>query len=301
MKSTIFIILLCLDSICGFSQKNIAIFLHHSTGDGVYSEGNVSNWVKNYNSAHGTNFQIIPRTYPDTPYPWANYPYDYWKLWVNNNCDNSNLNIECLSSIASKCELVIYKHCFPGASINADIGKPDVTSSRQSLENYKLQYRALRTLMDGMPDKKFMVWTLVPLHRLATNADEAKRAHEFVDWVKNEWLTEDGQNHPNIFIFDFYSLTAELDQNPVNGQQFCLKYEYEYSHSSYDSHPNTLANQTIGPIFAQAVVNVLAKNYSVTNITVSSLLGANAISTFHGTLQMQATIFPIDALLKSVT
>ena len=30
-----------------------------------------------------------------------------------------------------------------------------------------------------------------------------------------------------------------------------LRYEYEGSHSDSDSHPNTLANQTVGPIFAQ--------------------------------------------------
>lgn len=296
---TILIFLLISNSV--FPQKNNAIFLHHSVGGQLYNQGNVASWVKTYNSVHGTDFQITPRTFPDVPYPWVNYPYDYWNLWVNNNCDNSNPNIECLASIASKCGLVIFKHCFPGASIGPDTGKPDITSSRQTLENYKLQYRALRTLMDGMPDKKFMVWTLIPLHRLETTTDEATRAHEFVEWVKNDWLTEDGKKHPNIFIFDYYSLTAELNANPVNGKQYCLKYEYEASHTEIGSHPNSLDYQTIGPIFAQAVVNVLAKNYYVANISVSTQSGENAISTYHGTLQMQASILPDDAKLKSVT
>jgi len=154
--------------------------------------------------------------------------------------------------------------------------------------------------MDGIPDKKFMVWTLVPRHRLATYASTASRANEFVNWVKTEWLTEDGKPHPNIYIFDFFSLAAELNKNPSNGVQYCLKYDYEYSHSSSDSHPNVLANQTIGPLFAQAVVKALSATIKVSNISVSSLSGENAINTDKGMLQMQAMILPIDASNKIV-
>ncbi|MDP2338159.1 MAG: Ig-like domain-containing protein [Bacteroidota bacterium] len=205
-----------------------------------------------------------------------------------------------MASIASNYGLVIFKHCYPGADIASDTGKPDVKSNRKSLENYKLQYRALRTLMDGMPDKKFMVWTLVPLHRLATSTDVAARANEFVKWVKTQWLTEDGKPHSNIFIFDFYSLAAEMNEKPTNGKQYCLKYDYEYSHSSNDSHPNTLANATIGPLFAQAVVQVLSTNL-ISKISVSAQSGATSITTDNGTLQMQTEILPADATSKSVS
>lgn len=301
MKATIFLFVFYLTILTGFSQKNKAVFLVHSTGSGLFSEGKITDWVKTYNSTNNTNFLITARTYPDTPWPWENYPYDYWKLWVNNSCNNSNPNIECLPSLASNYGLVIFKHCYPGASVNPDTGSPDITSSRKSLENYKLQYRALRTLMDGMPDKKFMVWTLVPLHRLATTTEQAARAYEFVKWVKNQWLTEDGKQHSNIFIFDFYSLAAEMNENPSNGKQYCLKYDFEGSHTANDSHPNALANQTIGPHFAQAVVNILATNYSITNISVSSLNGENEITIDQGSLQMQSSILPADATSKSVT
>ncbi len=301
MKTRIITLLLCGITVFGFSQKNKAIFLVHSTGNGIYSQGKVADWVKTYNFTNNTNFQVTARTYPDTPWPWENYPYDYWKLWVDNSCNNSNPNIECLSSIANNYGLVIFKHCYPGASVNPDTGIPSISSSRKSLENYKLQYRALRTLMDGMSDKKFMVCTLVPLHRLATTTEEAARAYEFVKWVKDQWLTEDGKLHANIFIFDFYSLAAEMTEKPVNGKQYCLKYEYEGSHTSDDSHPNTLAYQTIGPLFAQTVVNVLNTNYYITNILVNSLNGDKEITIDQGSLQMQTSILPIDALSKSVT
>lgn len=222
------------------------IFLHHSTGWGVYSGGSVASWFSNYNSTNGTSYAISERSYPNTPYPWDNYPYDYWNLWVNGTCNNADPDIECLSALTASHDIVIWKHCFPGAAVLADTGSPSVSSSRKSLENYKLQYRALRTAMDAYPNTKFIVWTLAPLHRLASNDSDAARAKQFVDWVNNEWLTESG-SHPNIFVFDFFGLAAGTDNY--------LKYEYEGSHIGSDSHPNSLANSTIGPIFAQFIVD----------------------------------------------
>jgi uncharacterized protein YjdB len=140
----------------------------------------------------------------------------------------------------------------------------------------------------------------VPLHRLATTTEQAARAFEFVQWVKEQWLTEDGKQHPNIFIFDFFSLAAEMSLNPVNGKQYCLKYDYEYSHTSSDSHPNTLANATIGPLFAQAAVKVLTTNYHLTNIAIKAQNGSTSIDTDNGTLQLQTEVLPVDALNKSV-
>lgn len=223
------------------------IFLHHSTGDGVYNVGNVASWFTSYNSSHSTTYQISERAYPNTPYPWDNYPYDYWNLWVNGTCNSSDPDIECLNTMTQSHDVIIYKHCFPGAGVLADTGSPDISSSRKSLENYKLQYRALRDIMDSYPDNIFIVWTLAPLHRLASNDNDAARARQFVDWVKNDFLTEDAQSHPNIYIFDFFGNAAGVDNY--------LKYEYEIGHANSDSHPNTLANQTIGPIFAQFIVD----------------------------------------------
>ncbi|MFW5733720.1 MAG: hypothetical protein ACOCWR_01540, partial [Oceanidesulfovibrio sp.] len=84
-------------------------------------------------------------------------------------------------------------------------------------------------------------------------------AAEFVDWVKNEYLTEDGAVHPNIHIFDFYGLAAEAGKNPAKGEPNCLRYEYEQSHEDSDSHPNEKANRSIGPKFAAFIVQVLEK------------------------------------------
>lgn len=38
----------------------------------------------------------------------------------------------------------------------------------------------------------------------------------------------------------------------------CLRYEYELSHSGSDSHPNKMANNEVGPQFAQFIVDSIA-------------------------------------------
>jgi uncharacterized protein YjdB len=283
------------------SQK--VVFLHHSTGWGVYSEGNVSGWIETYNSDHGTSYQMTEKSYPNTPYPWNNYPYDYWNLWINNACNNSEPGIQCLNDLCASYNVIIFKHCFPGADISADDPTSLVSSSKMTIGNYKLQYRALRDLMDTYPDNKFIVWTLAPLHRLATYPSTAARAKEFVDWVKNEWLQEDGKEHSNIYIFDFYNYVAETDPSPANGLVNCLKYDYEVDHASMDSHPNIIANQTVGPLFAEFIVNTIEDQGSVhvNSISVTGEGEATTISTDKGTLQLNAAILPADATNKTVT
>ena len=64
----------------------------------------------------------------------------------------------------------------------------------------------------------------------------------------------------NIFIFDFWSLIAETDPTPENGAVNCLRYEYEKDHSSDNSHPNLLANETVAPVFARFIVDVANNN-----------------------------------------
>ena len=255
MKKSAFLCILWLACFVAsaFADGEKIIFLHHSTGGNVYNEGNVKQWLHTY----APSLEITERAYPNTPYPWNNYPYDYWNLWINGACQPGNSNVECLNNLADEYDVVIFKHCFPGADILSDTGTPDVSSSRKSLENYKAQYRALRDELDKYPETTFIIWTLAPRHRLATNAERANRAWQFVQWVKNDFLTEDGREHPNIFIFDFFGIVAEKRNDPPQGQQYCLRYDYERSHTGSDSHPNKLANETAGPLFARCIVDAV--------------------------------------------
>lgn len=237
------------------SQK--AVFLHHSTGGGVYHGGKVAEWIDGYNEKNNSKIEVTEREFPNKPYQWKNYPFDYWNIWINGECDSGKPGIECIKTLCRDYQMILFKHCFPGAQVLEDTGDPDINSERKSLENYKIQYRALRKMMDKYPDNTFVVWTLASLHRLSTTPENAQRAKEFVDWVKGSWLTEDGKKHDNILIFDFWELTAEQDNKPGQGQVNCLRYEYEKSHESGDSHPNTMANEAVGPVFAKFIVDAL--------------------------------------------
>ncbi|OGI32396.1 MAG: hypothetical protein A2343_03915 [Candidatus Moranbacteria bacterium RIFOXYB12_FULL_35_8] len=161
-----------------------------------------------------------------------------------------------MNTLTQNYEVIIFKHCYPGAAVLADTGSPSVSSSVKSLENYKLQYRALRSMLDSYPNNKFIIWTLSPLHRLATTEANAQRAKEFVDWVKEDFLTEDSQPHENIYIFDWWGYVAGLDNY--------LKYEYEISHTGSDSHPNNQANIDVGPIFSQFIVDTIDESSDTT-------------------------------------
>jgi len=262
----VFLLVLLLPNIALSGTTEKIIFLHHSTGAGVYNypDKGVATWFDEYNATNETSYVISERGYPTGSYPWNNYPYDYWNLWINGVCDSNESTTECMTTLTQNHDVIIYKHCYPGAAIQADTGSPDVSSSRKSLENYKLQYRALLAMMDSYPDTKFIVWTLAPLHRLATSETTAARAAEFVDWVKTDFLTEDGNPHPNIFIFDFWGHVAETNPTPTQGETNCLKYDYERSHSSNDSHPNSAANNAVGPQFAQFIVNTAQSKEQVT-------------------------------------
>ena len=57
------------------------LLLHHSTGQNVW-DGGVPGQIAAYNAAHGTAYQIEERAYPDDPWPWDNYPSDYYRIWV---------------------------------------------------------------------------------------------------------------------------------------------------------------------------------------------------------------------------
>lgn len=211
-------------------------FLHHSTGGNLIAgAGGIAKMFTEYNTTFGTDYQFTE----EWSSPSGNYPYDYY----SDTFSEANLK-----KYTEQYNVLIWKHCFPGSSILEDEADPKIDTSRQSLEVYKLQYRALRDRFDAYPDTKFMVWTLPPLHRNATNADEARRATEFSAWVKTDFLTENG-SHPNMGCFDFRGYVA--------GEDNFLKYAYEPDHTGSDSHPNQTANDTVCPLFFQSIIDFI--------------------------------------------
>jgi hypothetical protein len=113
----------------------------------------------------------------------------------------------------------------------------------------------MRSYFDLHTEKLFVVMSTPPLHRLAisdpTEAKNiAKNARSFANWLKSSTYLS---GHPNVVCFDLFDYLANPDDGSATANM--LKYNYEESHADSDSHPNTLANQTIGPIFAQFLIN----------------------------------------------
>lgn len=241
------------------SLKNKAIFLHHSTGKTIirggtskylyklFKESDIKKWFKRYNNKNHTNYSFKEVDFPNkNPYGWKNYPFDYYNIWVKNAGKKSFLGEPTLEMLTKEYGLIIWKHCFPVSNIKEDIGKPDINSEEKRLENYKLQYIALKEKMHLFPDTKFLVWTGAVHIRNKITEKEALRMKEFVNWVNNEWNEE----NDNIYIWDFYKLETE-------GELFLKE---EHAVSKDNSHPNANFSKRIVPLFAKKIVNVLDIN-----------------------------------------
>ena len=245
------------------------IFLHHSTGWVIW-EGGVPAWFSAYNAEQGTGYVVTELGYPGGDYPWDNYPYDYWNLWVNHAGPTPYMEQPTLEILTAQYQVIVFKHCFPVSSIYADTGNPDVSSSEQTLENYRLQYAALKTALRSFPANRFIVWTGAALLESNTLADHAARAREFFDWVRTTW-DEPGDN---IYVWDFFDLETD-------GGMYLLP-----EHGTTDSHPNATFAAEVAPLFAQRVVDVIrGRGDSTASVEVPepggialSLAGANPAS-----------------------
>lgn len=226
------------------------ILLHHSTG-GIIWGGGVADGLTAYDASNAKSYAIAEQAYPDSPYPWQNYPYDYWHLWVEGGGQASAEGLPTLESLVADYDVIVFKHCFPVSGIEADTGLPDITSQVKSLENYKLQYQALKERLHRFPGTRFIVWTGAALLETESTPEQGFRARQFFDWVKNVW----DEPNDNIFIWDFYELETE-------GGNF-LKPGY----SAGDSHPSGAFASSVAPLFANRLVDVIAGRGDTGSIT----------------------------------
>jgi len=226
------------------------IFLHHSTG-GVIWDGGIPQALASYNASHATQYSITNQTYPDAPYPWENYPYDYWNLWVAHTGASMDQNQANLDMLTRDYDVVVFKHCFPVSAIDPDVGPASVSSSTKSLQNYYLQYGALKARLRGFPNKRFIVWTGAALRIEDTTLENATRAKTFFDWVRNTW----DEKGDNVFVWDFYALETEgtLYLTPANADT--------------DSHPNKAFGQRVAPLFVNRLVDVIEGRGDTGSIT----------------------------------
>ena len=238
-------------------------YLHHSTGQNVWT-GGVPQFIQTWNSSHGKNYQISELRYPATIgghttlarylplrtvramvsyYPWENYPYDYWNLWIAHTGESRDRGELNLDDLVKDYDVIVFKHCFPVSGIKADSGTPSVSSKEKTLANYKLQYEALKTRMHQFPEKRFILWTGPALTEASTNPQDAERARQFVSWVKTTW----DEKGDNIYLWDFYELETKG----------ALYLKPEYADGPDDAHPNVVFSRQVALLIGQRIVDVI--------------------------------------------
>jgi len=218
------------------------IFLHHSTGRALIAEGNVRPLLAELGYQfwdHGYNHEGLVR--PDGTPAHANY-----RIPGNQGQGNTDVDglvelfkqpvIDPPSNAFSRLlqhEVIVFKSCFPNSAVQSDAMR----------EQFQAWYLEIRNVVDQHPDRIFILVTSPPLHPLATNPDEAARARSIADWLKSDVYLK---GHPNLFVFDFFDLLADSETNMLSAR-------YQLDPDQPDSHPNRLANETIGPLFVEFI------------------------------------------------
>ena len=211
------------------------IFMHHSTGENLIWQGGVREafvelgyefWDHGYNSDG-----LIDPYGRDTSINWNvpgdNTDPDGWYAIFNQPFTTPPTNT--LSHMLEY-DVIIFKSCFPASHI----------ADNEMFEDYKRYFLAIRSVMDQYPNKLFIPFTTPPLVPNSTDPGSAARARAWAQYLTSaEYLG----GHPNIHVFNFFTLLAD-DTGYLRA---------EYRPDQWDSHPNELANRTVGPLFVAFV------------------------------------------------
>jgi hypothetical protein len=212
------------------------IFLHHSTGANLIEQGNVRQLLTDL------GYEFYDHGYNDDGLVLA----DGTSTGTNFGVPDDNTDPDGLAAIFAQplhdppdntfshlmqYDVIAFKSCFPTSNIQSD----------EQLAEYKSYYLSIRDRMDEYPNKIFIVITPPPEIPNDTDSAAAARARAFASWLASgEYLS----GHPNVFTFNFFNLLADPSDNMLRA---------EYRTDEWDAHPNELANQTIGPLFANFI------------------------------------------------
>lgn len=231
------------------------IFLHHSTGECIWvgktnhyvyrltKIGDVQKHFKKLNKINKTRYSLSEKSFPAAEGS-RNYPFDYYDIWVKHAGAKPYNNELTLEILTGDYDVVIFKHCYPVSNILEDTGNPEIDSPEKRLENYKMQYNALKQKMHEFPDKKFIIWTPAVQVKSRLSEEEAIRTREFYNWVMQEW----NEKGDNIYVWDFYQYETEGG----------LYFKDEYSGGKDESHPGVNFSARVAPMFARFIYDVVS-------------------------------------------
>jgi len=226
-------------------SNQTALYLHHSTGRNLIDEGSMRAL---FNSEHidfwDQDYNHIGMRGPDGDFSGGNltvpgdnlYPDGLATLFGTSNSARTTIE-------NTDYDLVTFKSCYPAA---------DITSSAM-LAQYQSWYETVRDWCDSVPNTRILIQGFPPRHRLANASDsQAARARAFTDWLaSSEFLS----GHPNIGYFNLFDKLAYSTDSSTAPNR--LHYDHERNHYSTDSHPNTFANSMVGPMLANAIIDIL--------------------------------------------
>ena len=221
-------------------QTNI-IFLHHSVGNHLIENGDVREmlvergyafWDHNYN---WIGLRDPKGNFRDYSYnvPVDNTDTDGFREIFNQKIYDLPLNT--LSGLFQH-EVIIIKSCFPNSYVD----------SEANLQERKEMYLQIRNVMEEHPEKLFIILTSPPLNPAETDLQTAARARQVSDWLASEEFLAGSSN---IFVFNYFSLLAE--DNPNAADFNMLREVYR---EGIDSHPTKNADEEIGPVFVDFIL-----------------------------------------------
>ncbi len=258
------------------------LFIHHSSGAN-WLAGGLRNALLAKDYIHGQNeiyYGTVVPPDPGRPRSQGNVPGDntnmnHWILWFNDYLSA----IKSQGATAGTNRIIMFKSCFPISGVGSVGSEPgDPFSADQTLANYKalyrhpagpgnvytrngITYRPLEDIFAANPDRLFIPVTAPPLDYGATNDADARRARQFNNWLKNEWLKSYNAAHPglnNVAVFDWFDVLA----NPDDALSYPNRLKASYGGQSGDSHPNAAANAYSTKLFASDPDNFLDRTWS---------------------------------------
>lgn len=245
-------------------KKIKALFIHHSTGGLLLIFGKVRRLL----AQKAPEIELWDHGYNLFPLKWFSYiagrftfktglsnsagnvtgkdfniiisndsPKEYAEIFSRNKSDST------LSEIL-KFDVIIFKNCFPTTKIETD----------EKLEKFKKYYLKIVKSISQYPNL-FIIFTPPPLRKEVTNPDWAGNARKLADFLKTE---KQIINQKNVIVFDFFDLLtdkAESNKNMLK-REYCLPIPI-------DSHPNIRANQEIGKILVNSLVQEVNRYFKI--------------------------------------
>ncbi len=173
------------------------MLLHHSTGHVVwmgttsrvgaklFGKSALKSRMDAYNKQRHQLRRIRPDELPATSKgTLGQLPYDYYNLWVKHFGSDAYKGEPYAGDSEPKLRCHRLEALLPGQRHPSRYGGSDVDSPEKRLENYKLQYAALKEKVHSFPRAKVIVRTRAALTEQHAAQDEAQRAKEFLDWVR---------------------------------------------------------------------------------------------------------------------